>query len=93
MLSQLKVESKEYQSKQEMYESEFNLVVIYLIELEENKNRKNEGKEKDRCSHFQLEFTNLDRHEICHMISICHSHFQLEFANLDWHERCQMIAI
>ena len=50
MLSQLTVESKEYQSKQEMYESEFNLIVIYLIEREENEKRTNKGKEKDSQS-------------------------------------------
>ena len=54
------VKSIEYQSKQEMYKSEFNLIVIYLIEQEEKEKRTNEGKEKDRRSHFQLAFTNID---------------------------------
>ena len=60
MLGHLTVESRENQSKQGMYESEFNLIVIYLIEREENEKRTNEGKEKDRHSHFQLAFANLD---------------------------------
>ena len=46
MLGHLIVESRDNESKQEMYESEFNLIVIYLIEQEENEKRTNEGKEK-----------------------------------------------
>ena len=60
MLGHLTVESRENQSKKGIYESEFNLIVIYLIEQEEKEKRTNEGKEKDRRSHFQLTFTNLD---------------------------------
>ena len=43
-----------------MYELDFNLIVIYLIERENNKKRINEGKEKDRHSHFQLASANID---------------------------------
>ena len=52
MLGHFTVKSRENQSKQGMYESEFNLIVIYLIELEKNKKRTNKGKEKDKYSHF-----------------------------------------
>ena len=50
MLGHLTVESRENQSKKGIYESEFNLIVIYIIEREENEKRTNEGKEKDRQS-------------------------------------------
>ena len=60
MLGHLTVESRENQSKQGMYESEFNLIVIHLIEREDNENGTNKVKEKDRHSHFQLSFANLD---------------------------------
>ena len=39
MLGHLIVESREYQKKQEIYESEFNLIVIYFIKREERKLR------------------------------------------------------
>ena len=39
-----------------MYESEFNLIMIYLITLEERK----QTKEKDRHIHFQLASANID---------------------------------
>ena len=60
MLGHLTVESRENQSKQRIHEPEFNLIVMYLIEQEENKNKTNEGKDEDRHSHFQLAFANLD---------------------------------
>ena len=47
MLGHLTVESRENQSKQGMYKSEFNLILIYLIEQEENEKITNEVKEKD----------------------------------------------
>ena len=50
MIGHLTVESRENQSKQVMHESEFNLIVIYLIEREENEKRTNEGKDKYRQS-------------------------------------------
>ena len=50
MLGHLIVESRDNENKQEIYESEFNLIVIYLIGREENQKRTNEGKEKDRQS-------------------------------------------
>ena len=65
MLWHLIVESRENQSKQGMYELDFNLIVIYLIERENNKKRINEGKEKDRHSHFQLASANIDWHQRC----------------------------
>ena len=46
MLGHLIVDSRENQSKKGMYESEFKLIMIYLIEREENEKRTNEGKEK-----------------------------------------------
>ena len=46
MLGHLTFESRDNQSKQGMYELEFNLIVIYLIEREENEKRINEGREK-----------------------------------------------
>ena len=60
MIGQLTVDSRENQSKHGMYESEFNLIVIYLIEREEKEKRTNEGNEKDRHIHFRLAFANLD---------------------------------
>ena len=50
MLGQFTVESRDNQIKQRMYESYFNLIVIYLIEREENEKRTNKGKEKDSQS-------------------------------------------
>ena len=48
MLGHLTVESRDNQSKQRIYGSYFNLIVIYLIEREENEKITNERKEKDR---------------------------------------------
>ena len=42
MLGHLIVESSENKTKQEMYESEFNLIVICLIKREDSKRRKGE---------------------------------------------------
>ena len=47
MLGHLKVESRENQSTQGTSESQFNLIVIYLIEQEEKEKRTNKGNEKD----------------------------------------------
>ena len=66
MLDPLTVESREYQIKQDMYESEFNLIVIYFIKLEESKRRK----EKHRHIHLQFAFANLNLHQRCQVISI-----------------------
>ena len=48
MLGHLTIESGENQSKQGMYESEFNLIVVYLIEQEENKKRTIREQTKER---------------------------------------------
>ena len=47
MLGHLIIESIENQIKQGMYESEFKLIMVYLIEQEDNEKRTSEGKEKD----------------------------------------------
>ena len=48
MLGHLTVELRENQSKQGMSESEFKLIVIYLIEQEYNEKRTKERKDQDR---------------------------------------------
>ena len=48
-----------------MYESEFNLIVIYLIEREDIEKRTNEEKDKDRHSNLQLAFaTSIDMKDV-----------------------------
>ena len=70
MLGHMTVESRDNQIKQGIYKSEFNLIVIYLIDQEENEKRTNKRKEKDRNSYFQLAFANLNWHERCQTIAI-----------------------
>ena len=59
MIGHLIVDSRENQSKKGMYESEFKLIMIYLIEREDNEKRTSEGKEKDRQSRLTRKMSHL----------------------------------